>query len=224
MKILLTEQNQTAGSALRELLERKSFRVDAVCHGEAAMEKIARRGYHILILDTAVPGLDVMRTVRQQQRELTSNTVVVLTDSADPQDRIAFLNAGADCCLSKPADPLEVLACINSLLRRQGTRTEKLRFGNTTLDMDTVSLRCGQKSLRLTDKELKVMRNLLQSGERIIAKEAILSRVWGLDKSDMENHVEVYVGFLRKKLTAIGSNIRIKSDRRLGYHLETAAE
>ena len=81
-------------------------------------------------------------------------------------------------------------------------------------------LLCGEKSVRLSAREFDVMRSLLQSRGSVLSKEAILAKVWGYDSSAVENHVEVYVGFLRKKLASIGSNIRIEARRRLGYHLE----
>ena len=79
---------------------------------------------------------------------------------------------------------------------------------------------CGGNSVRLSAREFDVMRHLLQAQGRNLPKEVILSRVWGFDSNAVENHVEVYVGFLRKKLTGIGSNVRIEAIRRLGYHLE----
>ena len=81
-------------------------------------------------------------------------------------------------------------------------------------------LTCGEQSVRLSAKEFDVIRFLLQSNGTVVSKEAILAKVWGYDSNAVENHVEVYVGFLRKKLKSIGSNIRIEAIRRLGYHLE----
>lgn len=102
-----------------------------------------------------------------------------------------------------------------------GTQVDELSFGNTVLDLDSATLICGNNSIRLSAKEFDIMRFLLQSGEKNLSKEAILARVWGYDSDAVENHVEVYIGFLRKKLASIGSNIRIEAIRRLGYHLET---
>ena len=79
---------------------------------------------------------------------------------------------------------------------------------------------CGTNTVRLSAKEFDIMRFLLQSGSRNLSKETILARVWGYDSDAVENHVEVYVGFLRKKLASIGSDIRIEAIRRMGYHLE----
>ena len=83
-------------------------------------------------------------------------------------------------------------------------------------------LRCGSKRVRLSAREFDVMRILLQAKGGNVSKETLLERVWGFDSNAVENHVEVYAGFLRKKLASIGSNVRIEAIRRLGYHLEVA--
>ena len=107
-----------------------------------------------------------------------------------------------------------------ALLRRQGAEVNELSYGNTALDLSSGTLVCGEKQLRLSAREFDVMRYLLQMKGQNVSKEAILARVWGFDSNAVENHVEVYVGFLRKKLKAIGSNVHIEAARRLGYHLE----
>ena len=114
----------------------------------------------------------------------------------------------------------ELMACINALLRRQGNQVDELTFGNTALDLSSGTLVCGENSVRLSAKEFDVMRFLLQSGRNNLSKEVLLAKVWGFESNAVENHVEVYVGFLRKKLAAIGSNVKIEAVRKLGYHLE----
>ena len=95
-------------------------------------------------------------------------------------------------------------------------------MGNSALDLSSCTLICGENSVRLSAREFDVIRFLLQSKGRVLSKEMILARVWGYDSNAVENHVEVYVGFLRKKLTSIGSDLKIEAIRRLGYHLEVA--
>ena len=148
--------------------------------------------------------------------------ILMLTAKSALEDRITGLNAGADYYLTKPFDTGELLACVNALLRRQGNQVDELAFGNTALDLASGSLICGEKSVRLSAREFDVMRLLMLSGERNLSKENILTRVWGYESDAVENHVEVYVGFLRKKLRSIGSDIRIEAIRRLGYHLEVS--
>ena len=140
------------------------------------------------------------------------------------QDRITGLNAGADYYLTKPFDSGELLACIHALLRRQGGQVNEMVFGKTALDLGTSTLVCEGRTVRLSAKEFDVMRLLLQSGERNLSKSAILSHIWGLESNASENHVEVYVAILRKKLSSIGSDIRIVSIRGLGYHLEVKSK
>ena len=130
------------------------------------------------------------------------------------------MDAGADYYLTKPFDSRELLACIHALLRRQGNEVNELTFGNTSLDLESGKLLCKEREVRLSSREFDVMRILLQAKERNVSKETLLTRVWGYESNAVENHVEVYVGFLRKKLSSIGSNIHIEAVRRLGYHLE----
>ena len=130
------------------------------------------------------------------------------------------LNAGADYYLTKPFDTQELLACVNALLRRQGVHVDVLSSGNTVLDLASATLVCGAERIRLSSREFEIMRLLLRAEGNNISKETILTKVWGYDSDAVENHVEVYIGFLRKKLANIGSNVRIEAIRRLGYHLE----
>ena len=117
----------------------------------------------------------------------------------------------------------EVETCIHSLLHRQEEETEALSFGNTSLELSTGMLRCGMKHVQLSAKEFEILRLLFQSGRKNLSEETILQKVWGYDTDAVENNVEVYVGFLRKKLARTGSNVRISSIRRMGYHLEVQA-
>lgn len=220
MKILIVEDDVLLAEALKSLLAAKGFSVEAVHDGAEGAEYALLGIYDLLILDVMMPGLNGYQVARQVRKERCGVPILMLTAKSDVADRIEGLNAGADYYLTKPFDSRELLACINALLRRQGSQVEQLAFGNTELDLSTGILSRGEKQIRLSAREFDVMRLLLQSGEKNLSKEVILSRVWGYDSNAVENHVEVYVGFLRKKLRAIGSDVRIESVRRLGYHLE----
>ena len=220
MKILVIEDEKLLAQSIRALLEQKGFAVETVYDGETGAEYAKLGIYDLLILDVMMPGLDGFEVARQVRAQRCATPILMLTARSGIEDRIQGLNAGADYYLTKPFDTRELLACINALLRRQGNQVDELKFGDTSLDLGSGLLVCGEKSVRLSAREFDVMRLLLQSGERILSKETILARVWGYDSNAVENHVEVYVGFLRKKLRAIGSDIRIEAIRRLGYHLE----
>lgn len=220
MKILIIEDEKLLADSLKTLLQSKGFEADAVYDGEEGAAYAETGMYDLLILDVMMPGLDGYQVVRRVRRERCTVPVLMLTAKSALEDRIEGLNAGADYYLTKPFDTRELLACVNALLRRQGSQINELTFGNTALDLASAMLVCGDKSIRLSAREFDVMRFLFEAKGRNLSKEVILSRVWGYDSNAVENHVEVYIGFLRKKLASIGSDIRIEAIRRLGYHLE----
>ena len=220
MKILVIEDEKLLADSIKALLEAKGFQVEAVYDGETGAEYAELGVYDLLILDVMMPKMDGYQVARTVRAKRCTTPILMLTAKSELENRIEGLNAGADYYLTKPFDSRELLACINALLRRQGNEVDELTYGNTVLDLASGMLICGGKNVRLSAKEFDIMRLLLQSRERNLSKESILARVWGYDSNAVENHVEVYVGFLRKKLTSIGSNVRIETVRRLGYHLE----
>lgn len=224
MKILIIEDEVRLADSLKTLLQQKGFDVE-ICHdGESGTDYALLGIYDLLILDVMMPKMDGYQVARQVRAQRCGTPILMLTAKSSLEDRIAGLNAGADYYLTKPFDSRELLACINALLRRQGNQVDELTYGNTALDLSTSMLICGENCIRLSAKEFDIMRFLLQSGDKNLSKEVLLARVWGYDSNAVENHVEVYVGFLRKKLQAIGSNIRIAALRRLGYHLEVDSQ
>lgn len=219
MKILIVEDEALLAEGLRTLLELRGFEVEVVTDGENGAEYAETGVYDLLILDVMMPGLDGHSLARRVRAKRVATPILMLTAKGGVRDRIEGLNAGADYYLTKPFDNRELLACINALLRRQGAQVDVLSYGNTCLDLTGYTL-SAVGSVRLSSREFDVMRLLMQMQGRSIKKEAILTRVWGYETNSGENNVEVYVGFLRKKLRAIGSDLSIESIRLLGYHLE----
>lgn len=222
MKILVIEDEKLLADSLQTLLAGKGFDVEVAYDGETGWEYAELGIYDLLILDVMMPGMDGYEVTRKIRSIKCGTPILMLTAKSGLEDRITGLNAGADYYLTKPFDTRELLACINALLRRQGAQVDEITYGNTSLDLSSGMLVCGENSVRLSAKEFDIMRFLLQSGSRNLSKETILARVWGYDSDAVENHVEVYVGFLRKKLAGIGSDIRIEAIRRMGYHLEVS--
>ena len=220
MKILIIEDEKLLADSLCELLRKKGFSVEAVYDGEAGAQYAELGVYDLLILDVMMPKMDGYAVARKVRSLRLGTPILMLTAKSELEDRITGLNAGADYYLTKPFDTRELLACVNALLRRQVPQVDELTLGNTSLDLASATLVCGANRVRLSAKEFDIMRFLLQSGGRNLSKEVILARVWGYDSDAVENHVEVYVGFLRKKLSSIGSNVHIETIRRLGCHLE----
>ena len=221
MKILIIEDEKTLADTLKALFEKKGFEVDAAYDGEAG-EAYAELGvYDLLILDVMMPKMNGFEVARRLRMRHVGVPILMLTAKSAVEDRIQGLDSGADYYLTKPFDTRELLASVNALLRRQGAEVNVLSLGNTVLDLETASLSAGEKSVRLSAREFDIMRTLMKNGSRNVSKESILTKVWGYDSEAVANHVEVYAGFLRKKLRLIGSNVRIEAVRNLGYHLET---
>ncbi len=220
MKILVVEDEVLLANSIKALLKAKGFEVDCVYDGEDGIAYGETGVYDLVILDVMMPKASGYEVARQMRMKHCGTPILMLTAKSELQDRIEGLNAGADYYLPKPFDSRELLACIHALLRRQGPQVDELVVGNTALDLSSCTLVCGSNRIRLSAKEFDVMRFLMQNKGQILSKELILSRVWGFDSNAVENHVEVYVGLLRKKLNHIGSNIRIEAIRRLGYSVE----
>ncbi|MDY6306447.1 MAG: response regulator transcription factor [Oribacterium sp.] len=222
MKILVVEDEKLLAESIRTLLQEKGFEADAVYDGEAGVDYAESGVYDLIILDVMMPKMNGYQVAKKLRSTHLSTPILMLTAKSELLDRVEGLNSGADYYLTKPFDARELLACVNALLRRQGSEVDELVFGNTSLNLENCSIVANGQELRLSAKEFDVMRMLMQSKEKNLSKEMILSKVWGFDSDAVENHVEVYVGFLRKKLKSIGSNVEIVAVRRLGYHLETA--
>lgn len=220
MKILIIEDEKRLAEALKVLLESRGFDVETVFDGITGQAYAELGIYDLLILDVMLPGINGYQLAKKIRSQRCGTPILMLTAKSSLEDRIEGLTAGADYYLTKPFDTRELLACIHALLRRQGAQVDELSFGNTSLDLSSGTLFCGSQSIRLSAREFDVCRLLLQNPNHNVSKEFILSHVWGYDSNATENHVEVYVGFLRKKLAGIGSDISIVAIRKLGYHLE----
>ena len=224
MKILVVEDEVLLANSIKALLENKGFDVECVYDGEDGALYAETGVYDLLILDVMMPKMNGYEVAKKVRFDRCTTPILMLTARSGIEDRLEGLNAGADYYLTKPFDSRELLSCINVLLRRQGTQVNELVVGNTALDLSSCTLSCGGNVVRLSAKEFDVMRFMMQSKGSVLPKEMILSRCWGFESNAVENHVEVYVAMLRKKLSYIGSNVRIEAIRRLGYVMEAKDE
>lgn len=206
--------------SLNELMIQKGYKADTAYDGITGEEYAELGIYDLIILDVMLPGMDGYEVAKRLRMKHLGTPILMLTARSELEDRVEGLNSGADYYLTKPFYTRELIACVHALLRRQGSQVDELSFGNTTLDLSSAVLASREKEIRLSAREFEVMKLLLQYGEKNVTKEFILEKVWGYDSEAVENHVEVYIGFLRKKLRSIGSDVRIEAIRRLGYHLE----
>ena len=221
MRILIVEDEVRLADTLSRLLRRSGYSTD-VCHdGAAGLDNALSGIYDLLVLDVMLPKMDGLTLLRTLRSRGSTVPVLLLTARSELQDRVTGLDSGADYYLTKPFEPEELLACVRSLLRRgEGTTTEALRWGDLSLEQGTFQLLCGERSVRLSRKEYDLMALLLQNGQQVVSKEQILLKIWGYDSAAEDNSVEVYISFLRRKLSHLRSRVRIKTLRLVGYCLE----
>ena len=222
MRILLVEDERALADGIVALLKKNGYETDSVYDGEAGTEYFLTGIYDLVILDIMLPlknGLDVLREARNQG---ISTPVLLLTAKSERCDIVRGLDSGADDYLTKPFDREELLARLRALLRRENKarKTAGYCFGDLGLETEFQTLRCHEKAIRLRGKEYFLMEALFHANGRIVAKETLYLKAWGFNDNSDYNNVEVYVSFLRKKLSELGSLVKIQSARGQGYFLE----
>ena len=221
MRILLAEDEVAIAKALATLLERNKYAVDVVHTGTDALDYILATPYDALVLDIMMPGLDGLEVLRRARAEGVSTPALFLTAKSEIEDRVAGLDAGADDYLPKPFATAEFLARVRALTRRRGEYAPaELKLGNLTLDGGRYTLSVGQQDQRLGNKEYQLMELFLRSPKRVFSSEELMERVWGLDTEAEMDVVWTYIGFLRKKIKALGAHVEIRTIRGVGYTLE----
>lgn len=221
MNILIVEDETALAEAVEHILRKAGHNTDRVADGQSALDYIRLGAYDLILLDIMLPKLDGLSVLRQLRSEGVQAPVLMLTARTTVPDKVAGLNAGADDYLTKPFDPEELLARVGAMTRRKGTMVlNELSFQDLTLDLNTVTLRCGQRDMQLSPKEFALARLMLSEPNMTYSKDLLISRAWGLDSEATDNNVEAYISFLRKKLRYLGSKVAIKNLQRIGYRLE----
>ena len=221
MRLLVVEDEQRLADTLADILQNQKYLVDVCYDGESGLDNAMSGIYDAIIMDVMMPKMNGFDVVRSMRRQGNATPVLMLTARTETMDKVTGLDCGADYYLTKPFEIEELLACIRALLRRQGeVVSEELRFGSVVLNLNTCTLQCEQRSVRLSAKEFELMRILMSNRENIVPKETLLLKVWGYESDAEDNLVEVYISFLRKKLDFIKADVRIDVVRRGGYHLE----
>lgn len=222
MRLLLAEDEQMLSDALVAILTHNHYSVDAVYDGQEALDYLTSGdNYDAAILDIMMPkldGLSVLRGIRSQGSRLP---VLLLTAKGEIDDRVEGLDSGADDYLTKPFATKELLARIRAITRRQPDLTDAtLHFGDLALERSTFALSGPQGSVRLAGKEFQMLEMLMSNPNQVIGTERFLEKIWGYDSDAEINVVWVNLSGLRKKLQAIGSSVRIRAARGVGYQLE----
>ena len=223
MNILIVEDETALAEAVEHILRKAGHSADRVADGQSALDYIRVGTYDLILLDIMLPKLDGLSVLRQMRSEGVQTPVLMLTARTTVPDKVAGLNAGADDYLTKPFDPEELLARAGAMTRRKGAMVlNEISFQDLTLDLNTVTLRRGERDVQLSPKEFALARLMLSEPNRTYSKDLLISRAWGLDSEATDNNVEAYISFLRKKLRYLGSEVTIKNLQKIGYRLEVA--
>lgn len=221
MRILVVEDEKRLADTLCELLAYHRYTADAAYDGETGLDNALSGIYDAVILDVMMPKKNGYQVVQELRKAGVSTPVLMLTAKSETSDKVEGLDHGADYYLTKPFETEELLACLRALLRRQEEIVpEELTFEGLSLNLSSCVLSYESHSVRLSSKEFEMMRLLLSGSGNVIPKETLLLKVWGYDSQAEDNHVEVYISFLRKKLFHIHCPVTIESARRLGYFLK----
>ena len=221
MKVLLAEDEKRMNRALCELLRQEGYEVTSVENGADALYEIEGGLYDIIILDVMMPGMNGFSVAGKARAEGIKTPILMLTAKGEIDDKVEGLDSGADDYLTKPFMTKELLARLRALARRNcPTNDGSLTYEDITLDVKNAVLKCGSgQSVRLGEKELRILEYLIANQGRVLTREQIALKVWGYENDSEYNNVEVYMSFARKKLAFVESRCEIKALRGIGYEL-----
>jgi DNA-binding response OmpR family regulator len=219
MRVLVVEDERKVASFIRQGLQEEGYAVELTGDGESALDLIVQGPpYDLVILDVMLPRRDGFSVVRAMREQGIDSPVLLLTARDRVTDRVAGLDFGADDYLTKPFAFDELLARVRALLRRgQGQRAAVLRVGTLTLDPATRKVARGDRRIELTVREHALLECFMRSAGRVLTRSQLSERVWGLDFDPGSNVVDVYVGYLRRKIDGPGEPRLLHTVRGAGY-------
>jgi len=222
MKLLVVEDEVQLADALTEILKRNMYSVDTVYNGIDGLDNALTGVYDCIILDIMLPGMNGLEVLSNLRAEKVNTPVLLLTARSEVEDKINGLDCGADDYLTKPFVTGELLARVRAMTRRKGEILDegKMDFNGLQLNKNTCALSWQGSDVKLSLKEYQIMELLIANPRRILPKERIIEKIWGYESDVEYNNIEVYISFLRKKLSSISAPVQIKTARGIGYSLE----
>lgn len=221
MKLLYAEDERSLSEAVVDILTYHKYIVDAVYNGEDAYDYAVSGDYDGIILDIMMPGQDGIEVLSALRKEGYKTPVLLLTAKTQVEERIRGLDAGADDYLPKPFDMGELLARVRAMLRRREEfHPDLIRFGDLALNIQSGTLSCKETEFVLPKQEYRLMEQLMINHNIFLSTEDLLVKAWGRETETDTNSVWLYISYLRKRLSAMNSNVEIVSKRNIGYRLE----
>ena len=228
MRILIVEDEFNLADVVASRLRREKYTTDIALDGEEGLYQALTDIYDLIILDVMIPKIDGFEILKRIRKNNISSKVIMLTAKTMLEDKLTGFDIGANDYVTKPFHIEELVARVNAQLRKDNTTYSKdyLEVGDLRLNIKTSKLSClkTKEDIDISCKEFLLMEYLMYNKEQIISKEQIYDKVWGLDNEVESNNLEAYLSFLRKKIKIIGSTVKIKAIRGLGYKLEVNDE
>ena len=223
MRILIVEDERSIADFIERGLRSEGYSVTCVEDGEAAEAEALTGNFGLILLDVLLPkknGLEVLRSIRAEEPELP---VILLTARGEVEHKVEGLDLGANDYVVKPFSFEELMARVRAQLRRPEQREAGgLEVGDLTLDFRTREVERGGKGVRLTTREFELLAYLMRHPNQVLSRSQILNAVWGYDYDPGTNVLEVYIGYLRRKLESAEGPVPIETVRSAGYRLVAA--
>jgi two-component system response regulator MprA len=220
VNVLLVEDDPAVRGAVERALRHAGHQPALAADGIRALEQATAVPYDAVVLDLGLPGLDGLEVCRRLRAAGNLVPVLMLTARAAVSERVSGLDAGADDYLVKPFALDELLARLRALERRtpsNGQVRGQLRFGELVIDRDAMTCRRGDREIQLSRTEYQLLELLLANQGKVLSRDVIFDKVWGYDFGPESNSLDVYVGYLRRKLEAEGEPRIIHTVRGVGY-------
>jgi len=220
MEILVVEDEAGIADFLQRGLRGEGYEVEAVGDGVAGARAALEPGVDLVILDRMLPGRDGIEVLREVRAARPTLPVIMLTARSEVADRVEGLDLGATDYVTKPFSFEELLARIRARLRERPDGSETvIEAAGIRLDLLTREASRGEARVRLAEREAELLAYLIRHAHRVCTREELLASVWGYDHDPGTNVVQVYVGYLRRKLALPGSPAPIETVRAVGYRL-----
>jgi two-component system response regulator MprA len=220
MNVLLVEDDPSVRGAVERALRHAGHTPSVATDGLRALEQVTATPFDAVILDLGLPGLDGLEVCRRLRAQGDTVPVLMLTARAAVAERVSGLDAGADDYLVKPFALDELLARLRAFERRapaNGQARGELRFGDLVIDRDAMTCKRGAREIPLSRTEYQLLELLMSNHGKVMSRDVIFDKVWGYDFGPESNSLDVYVGYLRRKLEAGGEPRIIHTVRGVGY-------
>ena len=222
-RILMVDDDEELVELVTEYLRREGFEIEAVHNGETGLQRALSSSPDLVVLDVMLPGIggfEVLRRIRASDPQTARVPILMLTARGEEIDRVMGLEWGADDYLAKPHSPQELLSRVRAMLRRGASpRPAVLAVGDLTLDPAARTAARGDAAIELTAREFSLLELLMRRQGQVVSKVEIIDHVWETPGASDLNVVEVYVGYLRRKVDAPFGRRSIVTVRGSGYRL-----